>query len=337
MKKYDFTYPLINILDNYKISSKIWEIPLSDFAINKTTHNEIFGLCRLIVFELNRSNIDAIVGMSYDNGTILIMEVNMKKDCTIEIPYASHDSYLEFVLEVNELVEPSGALTLCVSNVPYHLKSYLVVSTDFYEELMKLVEKYKLSCDHEKGLDEFIKDMENRTYNMNTIPQGKEMATDIYNRSYAFQSEKKLYEQGYQWEQEHKRKKVFISYSWDDEEIVVNQTDLLQKYGVNCIIDRQWIDYGEKILESVMKGLAECDMAIFFVSENFKKSSMARHELTTIWNQVINKNKHWFIVKLDEVDLDSIYFGLNDYKYYLYSKGKELELTKIIKERIERK
>ena len=61
-----------------------------------------------------------------------------------------------------------------------------------------------------------------------------------------------------------KRKKVFISYAWKDKEIIDNMIDKLQTSGIRVFMDRQSIDYGDHILESILSGLSECELALFF-------------------------------------------------------------------------
>ena len=93
--------------------------------------------------------------------------------------------------------------------------------------------------------------------------------------------------------------------------------------GQNVFIDKRSIDFSENLLESIMKGLEKSQVAIFFLSKEFKESCMAKHELSTIWDEVIKRNKKFMLVRLDDLDINEIYFGLNKYKYYDFEYTRE--------------
>lgn len=81
-------------------------------------------------------------------------------------------------------------------------------------------------------------------------------------------------------------------------------------------IDVQEIDAGDVILERVSSGIKEADLCITFISKATIKAQFARHELETIWIRVIYNQKKWFLVKLDDVDIEKVYDGLGKYLYY---------------------
>lgn len=147
--------------------------------------------------------------------------------------------------------------------------------------------------------------------------------------------ESKLNELGYYWNHEEFRPSVFISYSWKDSIIVDEFESNLQERGVNTFIDKKSIDYGEDILEKILVGLSECDMAIFFISKSFEKSIMAKKELRSIWYEILQKKKDWIIVKLDDIDPNDIYYSLNQIKWFDYREVGKEELIRVVKKKID--
>ena len=87
----------------------------------------------------------------------------------------------------------------------------------------------------------------------------RQMFEVFFVSSFQYAEISELHEKGYYWETESKRKKVFISYAWKDKEIIDNMIDKLQTSGI-----RVFMDYGDHILESILSGLSECELALFF-------------------------------------------------------------------------
>ena len=132
------------------------------------------------------------------------------------------------------------------------------------------------------------------------------------------------------------RKKVFISYCHKDKKIVNAITDCMEESGMNLWIDKKSIDYGENLSAAIASGIAECDLAVLFLSTGYSNSQYAKFELQNIVCDMIQKRIRWFIVKLDQVDVQEILPVLSNYKYYDFSIEKDIfdltaEIQKILK------
>ena len=130
------------------------------------------------------------------------------------------------------------------------------------------------------------------------------------------------------------KKKVFISYSHKDKEIVVPIVMELNSCGINVFIDFLCIDYGENILAKYSQGMKESDLCVLFLSKAYSTSFHAKHELTMAFNDVITQGKKMIPIKLDNIELDEIIYGLNGYKYYTYNNDIK-EVVNIISTTIE--
>ena len=132
-----------------------------------------------------------------------------------------------------------------------------------------------------------------------------------------------------------REKKVFISYCHKDKEVVNAITDCMEEQGMNLWIDKKSIDYGENLSAAIAGGIAECDLAVLFLSTGYSDSLYAKFELQNIVCNMIQEKMHWFIVKLDQVDVQTILPVLCNYKYYDFSIEKSIsdlttEIQKIL-------
>ena len=262
-------------------------------------------------------NIDNSYYLDYNGKKIMFLRrINsMKYEFNVEIPYAERSKYRDFIVEVNHLVSLSGVLSLWVNNNPYSLQSFLVIETaENGEEISRLVKKYGLKNDSSKGLSEYMLELGSRQWNTITISPGDKYI-DVAFGLYHFAEEEYLNRKGFK-KDDIKRKKVFVSYCHADKEIVLSLVDKMEKAGLYLWLDKQEIDAGDSILEKVMSGIEESDLCITFISKTTIEAQFARHELKTIWHKVIYNQKKWFIAKLDDVDVEKVYSGLNQYLYY---------------------
>lgn len=239
----------------------------------------------------------------------------MRYKFNVEIPYGKRNRYFEFIVAVNDLVTSSGMVSLWVNNNPYSLQSFLLVETNENgAEISELVKKYGLKNDTSKGIDEYLSELSIRKWNTMTIMGGRISVGMAYGL-YEFADEDVLEKNGYK-QDDRKRNKIFISYCHKNKDAVLEYVDKMEKAGLYLWIDKQEIDAGDNILEKIMSGIEESDLCITFVSKATVEAQFARHELTTIWHKVIYNKKKWFIVKLDDVDIEEIYCGLSQYLYY---------------------
>lgn len=272
-----------------------------------------------IHMKLQWKNLDKIITFSYDH-TIHIYEVSeLRQKYCFEIPYGSRSQWIDRCWQLNEFVGTKGIVKLFVSNIPYHLRSYIYFDYDGdREDIIEFCKTYEIDVSYDKGSEEFFNDMRERMWNdfVFCANMDYEYFMMCFVSCFQFPEISILHEKGYHWESESKRKKVFISYAWKNKGMVDGMVDKLQTSGIRVFKNSQSIDYGDHILESILSGLNECDLAIFFLSHAFQNSMMGKQELRAIWTKVISRKKAWMIIRLDDVNPEDIYYSLSDYKYF---------------------
>jgi hypothetical protein len=120
-------------------------------------------------------------------------------------------------------------------------------------------------------------------------------------------------------------KKVFIAYCHNDENIVFKITDKLKINGVNLWIDKNNIENGENILESILNGIDGSNLAVMFLSKATVNSEYFKLELNRIMFETVQNHMSWFLVKLDDVDVCDIMPLLNNYRYYDFSEENDID------------
>ncbi|MEG1779478.1 MAG: toll/interleukin-1 receptor domain-containing protein [Oscillospiraceae bacterium] len=106
-------------------------------------------------------------------------------------------------------------------------------------------------------------------------------------------------------------------------------------YGLNLWIDKQELDAGDSLVEKIHSGIRESDLAVLFISKATVTAKFALHEVQILENLKINNEKEWFIVKVDDVNVNDVVFGLSDFLYYDLSKEPDLEkLVESIKRKL---
>lgn len=255
---------------------------------------------------------------------------------TIKIPYGSRSQYYDFIVKANSLVSKSGTAALWIDNVPYALESYLTIVTEQNgEEIANLMKEYGLKNDTSRGIEQFLNEMLTRRWNMATLSQDKK-SVDAAFALYEFGEEEYLRKKGYKREKKT-RKRIFISYCHADKETVWDIVNAMENAGMYLWIDKQEIDAGDRILEKVMSGIEEAELNVIFISKATIQAQFARHELQSIWSEVIRRRKNWFIVRLDDVDVEDVYFGLQDFLYYDLHENKKIEeLLKAIERKLDK-
>lgn len=330
----------------YQIIQKVKRDKKSSIKLEDATSDKIESLESLqwYIVMLNSEsrlhNLGYYFTMNYNNSEIIIKEEDtLRKSYYFEIPYGRYDIWCKPCFEINKIVGQGGMVVLYVSNIPYYLKSFMLIEcVDNEEEEVKVYCKNQgIELKYDKGNIEFLSEMGNRMWNSHSFfPTNDFTYFKIhYEAMFEFQPESKLNELGYYWNHEQFRPSVFISYTWKNSDIVDNFSDNLQEHGVNIFIDKKSIDFGDHILESILAGLKECSLALFFISEDFKESIMAKNELKSIWNEVLNGKKEWILIKLDDVNPNDIFYSLNQIKWFDYRTAGEEELIKVIKRKLE--
>lgn len=143
------------------------------------------------------------------------------------------------------------------------------------------------------------------------------------------------------------RKKVFISYSWDNEEhqnwVLKLANDLISKYGIDVILDQFELNAGKELTYFMENAISEADKVLVILTPNYKQRAEKRekgvgYETSIISQDIlsssISKIKFIPILRIGDQSLSSpshlvskIYHNMiDDTKYY----SKLLELAKLI-------
>lgn len=332
-----------NIVHKYRkneLSGSINRYCIPFSVIEYEDDTRVLGLRAIQIQQiLKRMKIDSKVYVLYNEEKLLIIERSrMTYKLTIDIPYKARSQYIDVIYDMNFLVEASGFVCMYTNNYTYDLRAGLIIETSKKEIIDKIKEialENQLEIILDIGVQEVTKDLGKRLYNIQTfIPnQSKESIKLIFDYLFFHPEEKDFMQNGYI-PKVSTRKKLFISYSHKDKNTV---HDIVQKFkdaGLNFWIDEEEIAVGERILNSVNKGMDECDMPIIFLSEHTKEAKFANHELVTFFNMIIYGEKEWFIVKLDQVRPNDIYKGLGDFMYFDYSEKSEGELIEALMKKL---
>ena len=259
---------------------------------------------------------------------------------TIEIPYSKHDDHVETVYEINSLVDENGCVCMFVDNNPYHLKAYLCVECEFEEKdkIEQILKRTELKTDNQFSLEELLSETQYRGYNTHTLlaNMSKEDITNVFRRLFIFASEEELMQKGYSDKRHFFRPKIFISYCHKNKSIVLNIIDDLKSAGLDFWLDETSIDVGDNILSSIMNGIEQSDFAILFLSKATVESNYSQMELNNIMAKMINKKMGWYVVKLDDVDVEQILPCLSNYKYFDMTTKSEEDLKLDIISQVEK-
>ncbi|CEJ70098.1 SEFIR domain protein [Chryseobacterium oranimense G311] len=143
------------------------------------------------------------------------------------------------------------------------------------------------------------------------------------------------------------RKKVFVSYSWDNEShqnwVLKLANDLISKYGIDVILDQFELNAGKELTYFMENAISEADKVLIILTPNYKQKAEKRekgvgYETSIISQDILSSSisKIKFIPILREGEqftstpshlVSKIYHNMvDDTKYYI----KLLELAKLI-------
>ncbi len=80
--------------------------------------------------------------------------------------------------------------------------------------------------------------------------------------------------------------------------------------------DENCIAVGQHIVNEFMDGITKSDYAIIFASKSTVSSVYSKAEIQNLLVKVLNNEIKLFIVKLDDVDMNTVFPNLKNYKYY---------------------
>lgn len=300
---------MLDKLNNYNGMVR-YEIPFDYSEWARDSRQLTLWKIVLVDILTKKNSIEPFTYIDYINGKILIVErITMKYTLTIEIPYKNKSNYYNYIIEVNNVIDHNGCVLVAVNNNIYNLSFFLVIETNNLEQINNIKTitlRYKLKINNEIGFNEVIDSIFTKSFNYVTLMANIDINTleDMLAPLVYFKDEKN---------------KIFISYSHKDKYLVKSIIEKLKIQGFNMWIDELEIDIGDNILDKVNQGINECDLAMVFLSNNTITSLFAKHEFKIFFNKIIytqDKTNKWFIVKLDDVELDKIYSGLGGYLYY---------------------
>ncbi|MGX7047735.1 toll/interleukin-1 receptor domain-containing protein [Pseudolactococcus piscium] len=315
---------------------------LFEQVVEKYIITRMLGLLKTeieLYFEyVKRSKV--MLKLDYENKSILVMELREDMyEFNFVFPYEKYDNMIEVVYDLNNLVSSDGMIVVYADNTPWRLKSGILIRTTKNTELIKEIASMNgMENDTSYGLEEYIKGIFGKQHNSFSLPP-RATLEDIrryFSTIFKHASEADLTNQNYDF-QNYRKSKVFVSYSHKDSDVVYETIKKLEDKGLNFWVDYKEIDYGDSITEKVDSGIRECDIPIIFLSENTKTSLFAKHELKTFLRKIIyaqNNSKPWLIIKLDSVDLEDLFVGLSDYKYFNNQVQTIEELVQIVRNKI---
>lgn len=288
--------------------------------------------------------LSALSAVNYRGKSVLIKRSIDTVNCkwTIEIPYEARSNYIDLIYTLNQAVSIDGCITLFISNNPYDLCSYICLE-DIEENsarIKEILQNTDAKLISEKGISEFYDDMiKGRRFDVKYIPYGIDMErlTQLFQSAFIFSEKETLRKLGYNDDINSKRKKVFISYCHANKNVVYNITDKLENCGIDLWIDKKSIDYGDNIARSISTGIKESDLAILFLSNDIINSNFSQFELENVISNMIKKTIGWFIVKLDDINVDEVLPNLSNYLYYnFYQDGDIDKITETIIKKIDK-
>lgn len=296
--------------------SKLTIIPFSEFENNDPPNifiwhgYEISQVLNLKVFsDLTHKKFIILGEKSMDNCSM-----------TVEIPYKYRDEYIKTTFDLVNIVGHNGNCSLWVKNMIYDLKSYLCIeySSELHEKIDELISNSSLIKRSDVGPYEFFQVYEYGNYDVTTLMP--DLPFDVFSLQfvslYEFCSENDYKESGRYLDKEPTRKKIFISYCHTNKDIVYAVTEALEKHRANLWIDKKDLLVGEQLLTSILTGIKESDFAVIFLSKATLNSPFGKAELENIMTEMIKKKMNWYVVKVDDVDVNDILPMLGNYKYF---------------------
>ncbi|ELA8062735.1 toll/interleukin-1 receptor domain-containing protein [Vibrio parahaemolyticus] len=135
-----------------------------------------------------------------------------------------------------------------------------------------------------------------------------------------------------------KKKKIFLSHSSRDKNIVDTYFNEIQKSELKAWYDKEEIIAGDSITAKVSEGLDDCELGVIFLSNNFlsKHSGWTEAECNYFITRRMKKNKTLIVVNLG-VEHDNMPPLLQDYLYIDASRDNaESDLIHAIRKQLER-
>lgn len=312
----------------------------------KTLELELYRI-KLFLEEniVNNANFEVEVQIRYNENKAFLKILKGKnmnrKIFNFIIPYDKREKYIDFIQAINNIVEEEGIVQLFVNNNPYNLESILYVQTQKVDEVSSIAKSYNcISTENPKELLIFLNEMKIRTWNTSSIPLRctNNEIQKIISSLYFFGSKKEIEKKGYK-KSNDENNKLFISYSHKDKNKVQILEDKLRESGIPFWLDKYEISFGKSLNEEISKAMKEANIFILCLSENCIDGNYIRHEIDTIINNIFIKkektNKIAIPLKLDNVNLNQIYMGLENYKYCDYSNKEDMnQMLNMIKREI---
>ncbi len=125
-----------------------------------------------------------------------------------------------------------------------------------------------------------------------------------------------------------KNKKVFLSHSTMDKDVVISVALDLNEKGITTWLDAFDILPGESIISKINQGLENCEFILLFLSRNSVKSNWVMKEWETVLWDEIDSNKIKIIpIKLEDCEIPKI---LQTKKYIDFSRDYNSGINQLI-------
>lgn len=232
---------------------------------------------------------------------------------------------------------------LFINNTPYNLELYFCLSFEkddrHFDSWLSKHYPHKIRA-YNVFVNELIEAVYRKTYSLLTFLDSRQvdgLMTVNNNELFLYPDREVMYEV---WGRPviEKKKKVFLSHSSKDKDIVDVYYNEIQKAELKTWYDKEEIIAGDSITSRVNEGLKECDLGVIFLSENFlsKHSGWTEAECNYFINSRMKNNKTLIVVNLG-VNYEDIPPLLQDYLYIDANSGKATdELIYAVRKQLDR-
>lgn len=285
----------------------------------------------------NELNSNFVLYYYQNERKILVIEmVEGQKKLTILFPYKNWDKHIRNVIEINKLVSSDGACVVFSNNNPYNLEFGICISTtENFEKIKGIVHERDLKIDYSRGIEEIARQSFSMGYNLFSLDQSMpDDVIEILVKKINIIPPQSEIDYG---KVPNRKKRIFVSYSHKDKDLVYKIVDELRELGLDFWLDIEQIDYGDDMFERIHEGMRSSELPLLFISHATKESLFASYELKNFLQKVIYDHsitKKWVIIKLDNVNLDEIMSGLNIYKYFDYEKESLSDLVSVLNKKM---
>jgi hypothetical protein len=246
------------------------------------------------------------------------------KTYVFRLDYGDRESERKFITDALNAFDKNTLTggTVFVGNSPYNLELYLSITFEkddlAFERWLSTYYPHKIRT-YNKFIDELVDAATTRkAYNVFTLLDpallGQQMPSKA-NEMFLY-PDRRLLETIWGKPRIPDDRKVFLSHSSKDKEIIDTFFNEIQKSEVRAWYDREEIIAGDSITNKINQGLRDCELGIIFLSPYFlsKRSGWTEAESNYFIQERMKRNKTFIVVNLGVPDCDMPPL-LMDYRY----------------------